>query len=146
MTDTAPRIRVTLVWVQILDDLEPAWEEEGEFRFEARVECDGDVQETRMPDSGTFAIMDHPAWNRRRINQVIYEGEAGERMVVELRGYEEDILTADDELEAYSREFTGDSAAWPGRYCPGDEGADDPENMSNWRICYTVELVEDDGE
>lgn len=35
---------------------------------------------------------------------------------------------------------------WPGRYCPGDEGADDPENMSNWRICYTVELVEDDGE
>jgi hypothetical protein len=28
-----------------------------------------------------------------------------------------------------------------GRYAPDDEGSNDPENMSNWRICYDIELI-----
>lgn len=146
MTDSAPRIRVTLIWVQILDDLEPPWAESGQFRFRARVETGNEVQETRIPTEGTFSIQDHPAWNRKRVNRVIYEGEAGDSLTVELSGVERDILSADDELEPYRRSFTGDPESWVGEYTFADEGPDDPEAMSNWRVCYWVELLEDEEE
>ena len=34
---TGGRIKVVLRWVQILDKLEPAWKDKGEFRFIARI-------------------------------------------------------------------------------------------------------------
>lgn len=145
MTDSAPRIRITLVWVQILDDLEPAWDEFGEFYFQARVETGGNVTETRIPEEGTFSIQDHPAWNRRRINRVIYEGEAGDDLTVELRGTEHDVLSADDALETYRREFSGDPESWVGEHSFADAEPDDPEDLSNWRVCYWVELLEEEG-
>ena len=48
-------------------------------------------------------------------------------------------MTANDHLENYSRSFTGDPSEWLGRHQPTDEGIGDPENMSDWRICYDIE-------
>jgi len=142
MAERTPRIRVTLIWVQILDDLEPPWAESGQFCFTARVETAGNVQHTRIPPEGRFSISDHPAWNRRRVNRVIYEGEAGDQLIVDLRGVEHDILSPDDELEPYSRTFTGDPESWVGEQSFADAEPEDPESLSNWRVCYWIELVE----
>jgi hypothetical protein len=141
------RIRVVLRWIQILDKMEPAWKEKGEFRFTSRVATEnggGLVQEMRFPEQGHYDISDHPAWNKVVLNRTIFEGSVQDHLVVELRGEEIDTLTANDQLDAYRREFRGAPSGWIGWYGPGDDsGADinpaDPENMSNWRVCYVIE-------
>ena len=35
------RIRVTLRWIKILDNLEPFYKETGEFRFRSRISSEG---------------------------------------------------------------------------------------------------------
>ena len=72
---------------------------------------------------------------------VLFEGECGDTLLVELFGEELDQLSANDQLETYRREFTGDRSEWLGRHQPTDEGSDDPENMVDWRICYDIETV-----
>jgi len=52
-----------------------------------------------------------------------------------------DQLTANDHLEDYRREYTGPVSSWVGRHQPTDEGVGDPENMSDWRICYDIEMA-----
>jgi hypothetical protein len=141
------RIRVVLRWIQILDRMEPGWKEKGEFRFATRVATgngSGLVQEMRFPERGHYDISDHPAWNKVVLDRTIFEGPVDDQLVVEIRGEEVDLLSTDDQLEAYRREFRGDPSAWIGRYGPGDDiGAEldptDPENMSNWRVCYVIE-------
>ena len=139
------RVRVTLRWLQILDKLEPFFKEKGEFVFWAKVWTDnhgGKVQETRMPESGHYPISDHPRWNRlNHLDKVLFEGEVSDHLVVELRGEELDQFSDNDELEFYRREFTGPISDQVGFIQPGDEGSDDPENMSNWRIGYEIEPV-----
>ncbi|HKJ92302.1 MAG TPA: hypothetical protein VJ957_03990 [Longimicrobiales bacterium] len=140
------RIRVTLRWLQILDNLEPAYDEEGEFRFHSRVTSrNGDiVDERQFPETGYYSIRDHPAWNKlNKLDKVLFEGEVQDHLVVELNGEEIDLLSANDHLEAYRREFEGPVESWAGRYEPGDEGGKetDPENMSNWRIGYDIEML-----
>ncbi len=139
------RIRVTLRWLQILDNLEPFFKEKGEFVFRAKVSTDnhgGQVQETRLPRKGHYAISDRPRWNRLKdLDRVLFEGEVTDHLVVELRGDELDQFTANDQLDDYTRTFTGPITEQLGLIQPGDEGSDDPENMSNWRIGYEIEAV-----
>ena len=139
------RIRVTLRWLQVLDDLEPFFKEKGEFVFVAKVSTDnhgGRVQETRMPAKGHYPISDHPRWNRlNSLDKVIFEGEVTDHLKVEMRGVELDHLSANDQLEEYSRTFTGPIEEHIAMVEPGDEGSDDPENLSNWRIGYEIEAV-----
>lgn len=140
------RIRVTLRWLQILDNLEPAFDEKGEFRFRSRVSSrNGDVvKEVQFPESGYYSISDHPSWNRlNKLDKVLFEGEVEDHLVVELFGEELDKMSANDHLETYRREFEGPVDQWVGKYSPGDEGGKetDPENMSNWRIGYDIEIV-----
>lgn len=139
------RIRVTLRWLQILDKLEPFFKEKGEFVFWAKVWTEdhgGKVQEVRMPEEGHYPISDHPRWNRlNNLDKVLFEGEVSNHLVIELRGEELDQFTENDELEFYRREFTGPIAGHVGVIQPGDEGSDDPENMSNWRVGYEIEAV-----
>jgi hypothetical protein len=144
---TGGRIRVVLRWIQILDKMEPVWKEKGEFRFTTRVSTEnggGRVQEFRFPEEGPSDISDHPAWNKVVLNRTIFEGEVEDHLVVELLGEELDMLTANDQLDVYRREFRGPPASWIGWYGPGDDTAAeinqaDPENMSNWRVCYIIE-------
>lgn len=141
MAENGQRIRVTLRWLQVLDKLEPWYKSKGEFVFWATV-TSGETQEYRFPDSGHYPVSDHPRWNKlEKLNKLMYDGLAGDSLVVELRGVELDDLSADDELERYRREFTGPVESWVGRHLPGDEGPEDPENMSNWRVCYDVEMI-----
>ena len=56
-------------------------------------------------------------------------------------GEELDTLSANDELDHYKREHRGPVDDWVGLYEPADEGSDDPEAMSNWRISYIIEKV-----
>jgi len=139
------RIKVTLHWVQILDKLEPFYKERGEFRFRARITTDGgsQVQETRMTSEGHYEISDHPAWNKLNLDRVLFEGDVEERLVVELMGEELDALSANDQLDHYERTFSGTPGNWLGHYGPGDDEAeirpDDPENMNNWRISFSIE-------
>ena len=58
--------------------------------------------------------------------------------MLELMGEELDQLSANDQLDHYRREFSGDPSQWVGHYEPVDEGSTDPENMSNWRICFDI--------
>lgn len=144
---TGGNIRVVLRWIQILDKMEPAWKEKGEFRFTTRVSSEnrGGVQrELRFPESGHYDISDHPAWNKVVLNRTIFEGSIDDHLVVELMGEELDMLSANDQLDTYRREFRGNPSSWVGWYGPGeDDSAEinpaDPENMSNWRVCYIIE-------
>ncbi len=137
------RIRVTVRWVQILDILEPFYEDRGEFRFTARVIADGRTQETRFPKEGYYEISKRPAWNQLSLNRVVFEGAVESSLVVELLGEELDMMTANDMLDRYRREFRGVPSSWLGTYGPGTFEADidpsDPESMSNWRISYAIE-------
>lgn len=137
------RIRVILRWIQILDSKEGPFDDTGEFVFGSKVtNASGDVQETKFPEDGHWAISDHPAWNREFVEKVLFDGEPGEVLVVELFGEEIDRFSANDSLEHYRREFRGQASDWLGMYGPGDEAAgsaDDPESMSDWRVCYVIE-------
>jgi len=136
------RIRVILRWIQIKDNLEPAWDDEGEFRFRSKVTTGGTSNELKFPEKGFWAISDHPRRNKvDKIDKVLFEGEAGDSLVVELFGEELDQMTANDHLEDYRREFTGSPSSWVGRHQPTDEGTGDPENLSNWRVCYDIEMA-----
>lgn len=139
----AQRIRITVRWIKILDKLEPFFDEEGEFRFHATISSGGDGEgttaETPFPEQGFYSISDRPGWNFMELNKVIFEGEVSDPMVLEITGEEIDELSANDQLDSYRREFTGSPEDWVGVYKPHDETSDDPENMSNWRLCYVIE-------
>ena len=136
------RIRVILRWIQIKDNKEAAWDDEGEFQFTSRVTSGGDTQELKFPETGYWSISDHPRRNKvDKIDKILFEGPAGDSLVVELSGVELDMMTANDHLEDYRREYTGAVSSWLGRHQPTDEGSDDPENMVDWRVCYDIESV-----
>lgn len=144
MTDekTGP-IRVILRTIQVTNNLEPAWDDEGEFRFTARVSSrdrGGVLVETRLPaGDGTYSVSDHPARNRLYLNHVLFEGELDEHLEVEIIGDEIDLLSADDRLGRYHREWNGSPSSWIGYYGPSDEGASDPERMENWNVILEIE-------
>jgi hypothetical protein len=147
MAATGKRVRVTLRRIQILDSLD--LDGTGEFRFRFRVSTrnrGGVEQETRYPPDGHLSISDHPAWNRiEKIDKVLFESEVDDHLVVEAFGEEIDLLSPNDQLETYRRSFDGPPESWAGRYTHWDESADgvkDPENMSNWRIGYEIELLD----
>ena len=136
------QIRVTLRWIQIKDNKEAMWDDEGEFRFRSVVTTAGQSHEIEFPEQGYWSISDHPRRNKvDKIDKVLYEGDFGDNLVVELFGVELDDFSANDHLEDYRREYSGDSDSWLGRHQPTDEGSDDPENMSDWRVCYDSEMV-----
>lgn len=136
------RIRITLRWIKILDKLEPFFKEKGEFRFRAKIASEGEgafSAETRFPEQGYYQISDRPGWNFVELNKVIFEGDVGENLTVELFGEELDELSANDQLDDYRREFHGPVESWYGVYKPHDEREDDPEQLSNWHLCYVIE-------
>ncbi len=138
------RIRVTLKCIKILDKLEPFFKETGEFRFRSRVSSEnsgGLSEETRFPEEGHYSLSDKPGWNFVTLNKVLFEGDVEDHLVVDLLGEEIDLLSANDELDRYRREFKGPVDDWAGLYEPADEGSSDPEAMSNWRISYIIERL-----
>ena len=136
------KVRVTLRWIQIKDKLEPFYKEYGEFFFTTKVTSGGRVTESRLPEHGHWEITDHPRFNKvDKIDKVLFEGDAGDTLVVELYGEEIDQLSPNDHLDPYRKLFEGPPDGWIGRQAPGDEGAVDAENMSNWRICYDIEVT-----
>ena len=141
--EAGQRIQVVLRWIQILDKLEPFFKETGEFVFRSKVFSGGKTDEFRFPEEGYYAISDKPGWNRlEKLNKILFDGAPGNELVVELMGEELDQFSANDPLDHYRREFTGDPDGWVGHYEPVDEGSTDPENMSNWRICYDILKVD----
>ncbi|HEX2165950.1 MAG TPA: hypothetical protein VHG09_01810, partial [Longimicrobiales bacterium] len=101
---TGGRIKVVLRWVQILDKLEPAWKDKGEFRFTSRVSTEnggGVVREMKFPEQGHYDISDHPAWNKVVLNRTIFEGQVDDHLIVELNGEEVDTLSKNDQLDTY---------------------------------------------
>jgi hypothetical protein len=140
MSENGNRVRVVLRWIQIKDNKEAAWDDEGEFRFRSKVTTAGESHVLTFPETGYWSISDHPRRNKvDKIDKVLFEGDAGDTLVVEVFGEELDNLTPNDQLEDYRREFTGPVSSWLGRHQPTDEGTGDPENMSDWRICYDIE-------
>ena len=136
------QIRVILRWIQIKDNKEAMWYDEGEFRFRSVVTTAGQSHEIQFPEQGYWSISDHPRRNKvDKIDKVLYEGACGESLVIELFGEELDDFTPNDHLENYRREYSGDASSWIGRHQPTDEGSDDPENMVDWRVCYDIESV-----
>ena len=136
------RIRVVLRWIQIKDNKEAMWDEEGEFRFRSKVTTGGATKELEFPEQGYWSISDHPRRNKvDKIDKVLFEGAAGESMVVELFGVELDQMSTNDHLQDYRREYSGPVEDWLGRHQPTDEGSEDPENLVDWRVCYDIELA-----
>jgi hypothetical protein len=135
------RVRVILRWVQIKDILEPSYETHGEFRFHSRVSSGDTVVETRIPETGHWTISENPRFNKvSGIDKVIFDGVAGDSLVVELTGEEIDRFSANDQLDQYRRVFVGPAESWAGTQAPGNEGLADPENMTLWRLGYEVEV------
>ena len=145
MAEGTPRLRIILRMVQIHDNLEPAWKDEGGFRFTATVSTGDGVHETVLPppesDMKFYKVMDNPAWNRLMLDKTLYEGPVGDRLEIEILGEEFDTLSSNDQLVPYRRVFEGDPATWIGFYHPGDEGSSDPERMSNWWVYLEVEAA-----
>jgi hypothetical protein len=138
----AQRVRITLRWIQIVDNMEAPWDAEGEFRFRVRVTANGKTHETVLPERGHWSISDHPGRNRvEGIDAVLFEGEPGQALVVEISAYEVDRVSDDDALTPYRREFGGSPSAWAGRYQPGDEGRREPEALPEWRLAYDIEVA-----
>ena len=105
MSDSG-QIRVILRWIQIKDNKEAMWDDEGEFRFRSRITTNGESHELTFPEQGYWSISDHPRRNKvDKIDKVLYEGGFGDNLVVELFGEELDDFTANDHLEDYRREF-----------------------------------------
>ena len=141
--EAGQRIQVVLRWIQILDKMEPFYKETGEFVFRSKVTSGEQVDEFRFPEEGHYAISDKPGWNRlEKLNRVLFDGVPASELVVELMGEELDQFSANDQLDHYRREFAGDTTQWVGHYEPVDEGSADPENMSNWRICFDIVKVD----
>jgi hypothetical protein len=136
-------VRVILRMVQIHDNLEPPWDDEGEFRFHATVSSrnrGGIEEKTSLPRKKKFyPISDNPAWNRLKLDEVLFEGEVEDHLEVEILGEELDHLSPNDQLDRYHRVWEGDPAEWIGIYHPGDEGSEDPERMSNWWVYLEIE-------
>lgn len=134
------RVKVILRKVQINDNLEPIFNEVGEFRFTVRVSDRhrGLLQETRLPRENYYEISDHPAWNQLHLNEVVYEGDVDNHLEVEVMGEELDTFSPNDHLTPYRRVFEGPPATWTGLYRPGDEGAEDPERMQDWWIFLEI--------
>jgi hypothetical protein len=140
---TGTRVRVILKWLQILESLDT--DDTGEFVFNFRVftrNNGGMIQETRLPEEGHLEISESRMSNRLdHINKVLFDGYVSDHLKIEAQGEEIDQFSANELLDQYQREFTGDVATFLGRHNPGDEGSIDPENMGNWRICYDIEAV-----
>lgn len=137
------RIRVTLKLIHITDNLELGDTKQGEFVFTARVESDaGGATETRIPADGSWFISQLPGKNRVKCSEVLFEGDANNRLVVTVSGEEQDQLSDSDALQTYRREFTGEPSSWAGTYSPADdEGSNDPEVMANWKIGYEISVI-----
>jgi hypothetical protein len=137
------RIRVILRWVQVTDIHEAPGDEEGEFRFRSSVSSGGQTTELQFPEPPAYwTIRDHPRFNKvDKIDKVLFEGPAGDSLTIELSGEELDTFTKNDQLAVYTKEFTGPVSSWVGRYQPTDEGTGDPENLTDWRVCYDVEMA-----
>ncbi len=140
----AKKIRVTLRYIEILDSKDLDGEGEFVFQFKGSVPERGEEQTLRIPKSGHMSISDHPAMRKVTLNKVFFEGEVedGETLVLEATGEELDKLSANDQLNPFRREFTGDVAGWVGEYSPWDEGGDgekDPEQLGDWRLAYAIE-------
>lgn len=143
------RIRVRLQWIQILDTKEPRFfKKTGNFRFRAKVSSGDAEQVTQLPEQGTWKITDNTAWNKRELDKVLFEGEAGDELVIELFGEEIDRFSKNDPLELYRRKLTGPVDRWLGWYGPGEDipedataptAIEDPEMMESWRVCYIIE-------
>jgi hypothetical protein len=140
------RIRITLRYIEVLDrkDLD----EYGEFvfRFKASVPERGVDRSVRLPESGHYSVSDHPSMNRLKLDKVIFEGEVwdGDTLVLEASGEELDLLTPNDHLAPYRREFSGPVGGWLGRHSPWDEGSDDvkdPEQLDDWRFSFEIEDI-----
>jgi hypothetical protein len=136
------RIRVILRWIQVTDIHEAPGDMEGEFRFRSKVTTGDQANEMQFPEPPNYwTFRDDVRFNKMKVDKTLFEGEAGDSLVVELSGEELDRWSKNDLLEPYRKEFTGPLSSWIGRYQPADEGSDDPENLSDWRICYDVELA-----
>lgn len=138
------KVRVVLRWIQILDRKEPFFKSRGEFVFNSKVHSPdqgGTTIETRFPESGYYALTDHPGHNRIRLDLPLFEGYVENELAIELTGYEIDSTSKNDELQAYRRVFKGPPEKWLGNYGPGDE-QEDAEDLADWRVWYTIEKVE----
>lgn len=139
--NSGKQIRVILRWIQVKDNLEPFFKEYGEFFFRTKVTSGSVTVEHRLPEKGHWEISDHPRFSRvDKIDRILFEGAPGDTMTVQMFGEEIDTLSENDHLDDYQRDFAGDCEAWVGSYVPSDEGSDDPEEMSNWRLRYDIEL------
>jgi len=143
MADARDRIRVVLRWIQILDTKEPFFKKAGQFFFEATVSTgdSGRTVKTRLPEKGHLTVSESFSQNRVEFDTVLFEGEAGGPVVVDIHGEEVDRFSRNDPLPPYRREF-GSTAEALGWYGPGDETpGQDPENLGAWRVCYIIEKV-----
>ena len=138
------RVRVILRWLQILESLDS--DEIGEFIFQFRCftkNNGGQIQETRIPEGTGYIKISHNRSQNRldHINKVLFDGFVQDHLKIIAQGEEVDQFSENDFLETYEREFTGAVSGFAGPHIPGDEGSVDPENMSNWRIAYEIEIV-----
>ena len=135
------KVRVVLERIQILDDQDPWFKSQGEFRFTTQAHSrnnGGSIQEHRLPGSGHLAISDKAGRNIVRLDMSVFEGFVEDHLAIDVTGVELDTFDPDDNLCRYRRVFSGAPATFLGSYGPGDEKIE-AEDLGDWRLWYRIE-------
>ena len=136
------RIKLILEKIQILDDREPFFKGNGEFRFYSKVytpDNGGLSQRHTFPKKGHFKLGDKSGENEVEIDQVIFDDFVEHILSVQIGGLELDTFDPDDKICTYKRLFEGKTAEWIGTYANHD-GDMDIENVGGWKVWYRVEF------
>jgi hypothetical protein len=142
---THQRVRVCLEKVQILDDKDPCFLGDGEFQFFARVSpASGGIASAWRKVAGPRGSFDAGAGAVIQLDTVVFDDLVGveDKLQITLGGREIDWpswLDGSDSLTTYRRNVPVPAVSRS--YGPGDEGNDDPESLSDWKVWYRLEVV-----
>jgi len=134
------RVRVILEHVKVLDANGPLVHSSGEVSLTANVtstNAGGIGVSTRLPETGTYPVVDGPQGHVININREIFRGNVVDNLTIE-------VMSAESEEKGhtcyYRREFKGKVGDWLRAYRPSDESRD-PENVGDWQVWYRIEKL-----
>jgi hypothetical protein len=134
----APRVRVMLDRIKVLDTHGPLVHGADRLSLTARVTSTGDggmVSEIRLPAVGEIPVPEQPGGTVIYLDTEIFRGPVGDELTVEIWGTDEQ-----DMPHCHYRRTTPGASALSSQFRPGDEPRD-PENVGDWQLWYHLEQL-----
>ncbi len=148
-TASAPvhRVRVAVERIAVEDAKEAWFQSPGElsFRSVATVDEAADSAVVRsIPTRGVLKLRDGEA---TCTDVVLFDGlvREGSELALQITGSEADslfgITLSRDPMARYRRVLRGPVSGWAGSYGPSDEEGGDLEDLADWKLWFTVEVL-----